>query len=201
MTADDFRPNEKSVVIEQDGLAAHRAGHRRRGTEVLKESVPVEAGEVVDATFMSAAALQAFLREQIERAKADDVLFSLHLKATMMKVSDPIIFGHAVQAFFPTLFAEHGDALLEAGLDPQQRPRRRSSPGAEKLGGERRRRSRPPSRRASPTAPSWRWSTPTRASPTCTSPATSSSTPHARDDPHLGPHVGSRRRARPTPSR
>ena len=67
---------------------------------------------------MDTAALQEFLREQIQRAKDDGVLFSLHLKATMMKVSDPIIFGHAVQAFFPKLFAEHGEVLLETGLDP-----------------------------------------------------------------------------------
>jgi isocitrate dehydrogenase len=80
--------------------------------------VPVQAGEVVDAAFMSAAALRAFLDQQIARAKAEDVLFSLHLKATMMKVSDPIIFGHAVRAFFPSLFAEYGEALAAAGGDP-----------------------------------------------------------------------------------
>ena len=84
---------------------------------------------------MDTAALQAFLGEQIQRAKADDVLFSIHLKATMMKVSDPIIFGHAVQAFFPKLFAEHGDVLLEAGLDPRNGLASIVS-GAEKLGGE-----------------------------------------------------------------
>ena len=72
---------------------------------------------------------------QIARAKADDVLFSVHLKATMMKVSDPIIFGHAVQAFFPTLFAEQGDALLEHGLDPSNGLGGILS-GAEKVGGE-----------------------------------------------------------------
>jgi len=104
-------------------------------TEVLKESVPVEAGEVIDATFMDTAALQAFLREQIARARDEGVLFSLHLKATMMKVSDPIIFGHAVQAFFPKLFAEQGEVLLEAGLDPSNGLASILS-GAEKLGGE-----------------------------------------------------------------
>ena len=97
--------------------------------------MPVQAGEVIDGTFMDTAALQAFLREQIARAKADEVLFSLHLKATMMKVSDPIIFGHAVQAFFPKLFAEQGEALLEAGLDPSNGLASILS-GAEKLGGE-----------------------------------------------------------------
>jgi isocitrate dehydrogenase len=102
---------------------------------VLKESVPVEAGEVIDATFMNTAALQEFLKEQIQRAKDDEVLFSIHLKATMMKVSDPIIFGHAVQAFFPRLFAEQGEVLLEAGLDPSNGLAAILS-GAEKLGGE-----------------------------------------------------------------
>ncbi|GAB3656011.1 NADP-dependent isocitrate dehydrogenase [Nocardioides korecus] len=118
MDADDFRHNELSVVVEQAGSLKVELV-TDSGTQVLKESIPVEAGEVVDATFMSASALQDFLRDQIARAKADDVLFSVHLKATMMKVSDPIIFGHAVQAFFPTLFAEQGEALLQHGLDPK----------------------------------------------------------------------------------
>ena len=117
MGAHDFRSNEKSVVIEKAGSLRIELV-TDAGTEVLKDSFPVEAGEVVDGTFMDTAALQSFLRDQIARAKADDVLFSVHLKATMMKVSDPIIFGHAVQAFFPTLFTENADALLEHGLDP-----------------------------------------------------------------------------------
>jgi isocitrate dehydrogenase len=139
MAADDFRHNEKSVVIEKEGTLRIELvpadGGGDDGIEVLKESMPVEAGEVVDGTFMNTAALQAFLGEQIERAKADDVLFSIHLKATMMKVSDPIIFGHAVQAFFPKLFAEQGEVLLEAGLDPSNGLASILS-GAEKLGGE-----------------------------------------------------------------
>ena len=118
MDADDFRHNEQSVVVEKAGSLRIELV-TDAGTEVLRDSVPVEAGEVVDATFMSTSALQDFLRAQIARAKADDVLFSVHLKATMMKVSDPIIFGHAVQAFFPTLFTEQADALLEHGLDPK----------------------------------------------------------------------------------
>ena len=76
------------------------------------------AGEVVDGTFMDVAALRRFLTEQVARAKADDVLFSLHLKATMMKVSDPILFGHAVQAFFPTLFEQYGEVLRSAEISP-----------------------------------------------------------------------------------
>ncbi len=134
MTADDFRSNEQSVVIEEAGELRIELVTDSE-THVLKESVPVEAGEVVDGTFMDTAALQDFLRTQIARAKDEGVLFSLHLKATMMKVSDPIIFGHAVQAFFPKLFAEHGDVLLEAGLDPSNGLASILT-GAEKLGGE-----------------------------------------------------------------
>ena len=118
MGADDFRSNEQSVVMEAaDTLRiVHTASD---GTEtVLKEGLEVEAGEVVDGTFMNVAALRRFLTEQIARAKADDVLFSVHLKATMMKVSDPIIFGHAVKAFFPTLFEQYGEQLAEAGISP-----------------------------------------------------------------------------------
>jgi isocitrate dehydrogenase len=85
---------------------------------VLKESVPVLAGEIVDATVMQVAHLHAFLADAIARAQADDVLFSVHLKATMMKVSDPIIFGHVVTAFLPEVFATYGQQLVAAGLSP-----------------------------------------------------------------------------------
>jgi len=118
MGADDFRANEQSVVIDaEDTLSiVHVAAD---GAEtVLKPSIPVLAGEVVDSTVMRVAALETFLREQIAAAKEQGVLFSLHLKATMMKVSDPILFGHAVRAFFPTLFTRYGDVLAEAGLSP-----------------------------------------------------------------------------------
>ncbi len=118
MDHDDFRSNEESVVMEQaDTLSVvHTAGD---GSEtVLKDDIAVEEGEVVDATFMSVGSLRRFLAEQIARAKAEDVLFSIHLKATMMKVSDPIIFGHAVKAFLPTLFEQYGDALDAAGVSP-----------------------------------------------------------------------------------
>ncbi|KUG56594.1 MULTISPECIES: NADP-dependent isocitrate dehydrogenase [Kocuria] len=116
MGADDFRDNEKSVVMEDDDTLTIRLVGEDGGTTVLKESVPVLAGEVVDGTVMRAEALDAFLAEQVERAKREDVLFSVHLKATMMKVSDPIIFGHVIEAFFPEVFATHGAALEEAGL-------------------------------------------------------------------------------------
>ncbi len=118
MGADDFRSNERSVVLDaEDTLSVvHVAAD---GTEtVLKEAIPVLAGEVVDATVMRVAALRRFLTEQVARAKAEDVLFSVHLKATMMKVSDPIIFGHVVQAFFPTLFEQYGEQLVAAGISP-----------------------------------------------------------------------------------
>ncbi len=118
MGKDDFFSNEKSVVISSDDSLTikHVAAD---GTEtVLKDGVKVLAGEVVDGTFMNVAALRRFLTEQIARAKAEDVLFSVHLKATMMKVSDPIIFGHVVQAFLPTLFEQYGEQLTAAGISP-----------------------------------------------------------------------------------
>ena len=118
MGHDDFRSNEKSVVLDSDDTLRIEHVAADGTTTVLKDDVAVLAGEVVDSTFMDVAALRRFLTEQIARAKAEDVLFSLHLKATMMKVSDPIIFGHAVQAFFPTLFEQYGEQLAAAGISP-----------------------------------------------------------------------------------
>ena len=118
MTADDFRHNEKSAVLAADDSLRIELVGDDGTTTVLRESVPVLAGEVVDATAMRVASLREFLTAQIARAKADDVLFSVHLKATMMKVSDPIIFGHVVRAFLPDVFAEHGATLAAAGLSP-----------------------------------------------------------------------------------
>ncbi len=118
MDTEDFRSNEKSAVLAQDGsLRIELLGDDGSST-VLRESVPVLTGEVVDATVMRVAALREFLTAQIARAKEEGVLFSVHLKATMMKVSDPIIFGHVVRAFLPELFAEYGDKLAAAGLSP-----------------------------------------------------------------------------------
>jgi isocitrate dehydrogenase len=114
----DFRSNEASVVIEDDDTLRIEHVAADGTVTVLKDSLPVLAGEVVDGTFMDVAALRRFLTEQVARAKADDVLFSLHLKATMMKVSDPILFGHAVQAFFPTLFEQYGEVLKAAEISP-----------------------------------------------------------------------------------
>jgi isocitrate dehydrogenase len=118
MGADDFRSTEKSAVIAADGALRIELAGDDGSTTVLRESVPVLAGEVVDASVMRVAALREFLTAQVARAKAEGVLFSVHLKATMMKVSDPIIFGHVVRAFFPETFAAHGAALAAAGLTP-----------------------------------------------------------------------------------
>ncbi|HEV2797864.1 MAG TPA: NADP-dependent isocitrate dehydrogenase, partial [Nocardioides sp.] len=116
MGHDDFRSNEQSVVLDgDDTLSIVHVGAGGEET-VLKEGLQVLQGEVVDATFMSAAALDAFLEEQVAKAEADGVLFSAHLKATMMKVSDPIIFGHVVRAYFRDVFAQHGENLAAAGL-------------------------------------------------------------------------------------
>jgi isocitrate dehydrogenase len=116
MGSDDFRDNEKSVIIDSDDTLTIRLRTAAGETTVLKESLPVLAGEIVDSTKMDAAALDEFVKEQIAQAKADGVLFSVHLKATMMKVSDPILFGKVIEAFFPEVFAEYGDVLAEAGL-------------------------------------------------------------------------------------
>jgi isocitrate dehydrogenase len=118
MDADDFRHNEKSVVVPGEGALTIRHVAADGTTTVLRDDVAVQPGEVVDATVMRAAALDRFLAAQVARAKEEDVLFSLHLKATMMKVSDPIIFGHAVRAFLPRVFERYGDALAAAGLSP-----------------------------------------------------------------------------------
>jgi isocitrate dehydrogenase len=118
MAGDDFRSTERSVVMSHEGTLRIELAAEDGTTIVLRESVPVLAGEVVDASVMRAAALREFLSAQVARAKAENVLFSVHLKATMMKVSDPIIFGHAVRAFFPKTFAEYGETLQSAGLNP-----------------------------------------------------------------------------------
>lgn len=118
MGHDDFFSNEKSVVLPAgDSLTIRHIA--ADGTEtVLKAGLNVLEGEIVDATFMSAKALDAFLADTLAQAKAENVLYSVHLKATMMKVSDPILFGHVVKAFFAEVFAKHGAALEAAGLTP-----------------------------------------------------------------------------------
>jgi isocitrate dehydrogenase len=117
MTDGDFRSTEQSVTVEREG--AVRIEHvAADGTiTALEETVPVLAGEVLDAAVMRSRALDEFLRAQIAEAKEAGVLFSVHLKATMMKVSDPIMFGHAVRVYFADLFAEHGAALASVGVN------------------------------------------------------------------------------------
>ncbi|CAB0721941.1 NADP-dependent isocitrate dehydrogenase [Corynebacterium diphtheriae] len=117
MDANDFRHNEKSVIMPAaDTLTIKHIA--TDGTEtILKDGLKVLEGEVIDGTFLSAKALDAFLTEQVQRAKNENVLFSAHLKATMMKVSDPIIFGHVVRAYSADVFATYGDQLNAAGLN------------------------------------------------------------------------------------
>ena len=117
MGADDFFSNEKSATL--DGAATAKIVlETASGETVLKEGVSYPAGTVVDATFMSASALDVFLAREIEKTKEEGVLFSLHMKATMMKVSDPIIFGHAVKQWLKPVFDKHGDRMKELGVNP-----------------------------------------------------------------------------------
>ena len=118
MGKNDFASNEKSVVLEKDDELTIRFTPAGGEAKVLKPAFKVLEGEVVDGTFMSVKALDAFLKEQVARAKDEGILFSAHLKATMMKVSDPIIFGRVVRAYFADLFEKYGDKLAEAGLSP-----------------------------------------------------------------------------------
>ncbi|STC69742.1 NADP-dependent isocitrate dehydrogenase [Corynebacterium pilosum] len=112
MDAADFRHNEKSVIMPADDTLTIKLNGK-----VLKDDLKVLEGEVIDGTYMSAKALDEFLLEQVKRAKEEGILFSAHLKATMMKVSDPIIFGHVVRAFFKDVYDKYGEQLLAAGLD------------------------------------------------------------------------------------
>ena len=117
MSSGDFRSNEKSLTINEAGDVRIEFVDDSGSVTVLKEKTPLLEGEVIDATVMSKKALIAFLEEQIADAKDKNVLFSLHMKATMMKVSDPIIFGHAVEIFFKDVFSKHAEALEEIGVE------------------------------------------------------------------------------------
>lgn len=117
MSGNDFFSNEVSCTLEAEA-SAKIIFETADGETVLKDGLSYPAGTVVDATFMSAAALKRFLAEQIEQTQADGTLFSLHLKATMMKVSDPILFGHGVTAFLAPVFEKHAAALAELGVNP-----------------------------------------------------------------------------------
>jgi isocitrate dehydrogenase len=117
MSEGDFRHNEQSVTVPAATTVRIEHTDTAGKKTVLKEGIALQAGEIIDSTRMSKKALVAFLAEQIEDAKAKGVLFSLHMKATMMKVSDPIIFGHAVRVFFAPVFEKHGEKLEALGVD------------------------------------------------------------------------------------
>ncbi|MGA1522315.1 MAG: NADP-dependent isocitrate dehydrogenase, partial [Ilumatobacteraceae bacterium] len=114
----DFRSNEQSTTVTADSTLRIEHVAEDGSVSVLKDAVPVLAGEVIDATFMDAEALRSFLDREIAEARSSGILLSLHMKATMMKVSDPIIFGHAVRAYFSKVFAEFGDELAAVGANP-----------------------------------------------------------------------------------
>ncbi|WP_372805927.1 NADP-dependent isocitrate dehydrogenase [Pontiella sp.] len=118
MSANDFFGNEKSVTLPDATTAKIELVQADGTTTVLKERLPLLAGEVIDATFMSAKALEDFLAGQVAATKDAGTLFSLHLKATMMKVSDPVIFGHCVKVFYKPVLEKHAAALAEVGFDP-----------------------------------------------------------------------------------
>ncbi|MDH4445761.1 MAG: NADP-dependent isocitrate dehydrogenase [Akkermansiaceae bacterium] len=113
----DFFSNEKSITVANATDVKIEFIGNDGTARILKESTPLKAGEILDGSFLSKAALVDFLASQITKAKADGVLFSLHMKATMMKVSDPIIFGHAVEVFFKDLIAKHTETLKSLGVD------------------------------------------------------------------------------------
>ncbi|MDQ2075438.1 NADP-dependent isocitrate dehydrogenase [Marinimicrobium sp. ABcell2] len=117
MSEGDFYGSEQSALIEQAGAVKIELTTADGKSQVLKEKVSVQAGEIIDAAVMSKNALRQFLKAQMDDAKQQDILFSLHLKATMMKVSDPIIFGHAVSVYYEDVFTRHADTLKELGVD------------------------------------------------------------------------------------
>jgi isocitrate dehydrogenase len=118
MKGGDFRSNEKSMTVAAaTDVKIEFVGQDGKAT-VLKPKVTLQANEIIDATFMSKRALRQFLEEQIEDAKKQGVLFSLHMKATMMKISDPKIFGHAVTVYYKDVFEKHGETLKKLGVDP-----------------------------------------------------------------------------------
>lgn len=117
MSEGDFYGSEKSVTVKEAGSAKIELVAADGSTTVLKEKVALQAAEVIDAAVMSGSKLSAFLEEEVAKAKAEDVLFSVHLKATMMKVSDPIIFGHAVSAYYKPVFEKHAATFKELGVD------------------------------------------------------------------------------------
>ena len=118
MTHGDFYGSEKSVTVAEPTIVNIEFEAENGAKSILKQNLALRAGEIIDTSVMNKKALVAFLKEQIADAKAQGVLFSVHLKATMMKVSDPVIFGHVVRAFFADVFANYGKELEKAGADP-----------------------------------------------------------------------------------
>ena len=117
MTDGDFYGNEKSIVIKEAGNVTIEFLDTSGATRVLKQNTPVLAGEILDASVMSCSALCAYFEQEMQTAKAEDVMLSLHLKATMMKVSDPIIFGHAVDVYYQEVFAKYADTFESLGIN------------------------------------------------------------------------------------
>ncbi len=118
MSSGDFFENEKSTTVAEAGNVRIEFVDQAGNITILKKGIPVQAGEIIDGTSMSRAALREFLAKEIDDAKAQDILFSVHLKATMMKVSDPIIFGHVVTVYFADVFEKHAATFAELGVDP-----------------------------------------------------------------------------------
>lgn len=117
MTSGDFRSNEQSVTINAATTVSIEFTSANGEKTILKDSLALQDGEIIDATFLNKKALQTFLAEQVKEAKEQGVLFSLHMKATMMKVSDPIIFGHTVKVFFAEVFEKHGATFSKLGVN------------------------------------------------------------------------------------
>src|SRR5439155_11824499 len=118
MKSGDFASNEQSVTVREATTVRIEFVDKDGAVTVLKDKIALKAGEVIDGTFMSRKQLVRFLEQQMEDAKKQGVLFSIHLKATMMKVSDPIIFGYAVRTFFREVFDKHAATFKEIGVDP-----------------------------------------------------------------------------------
>ena len=118
MESGDFYGSEKSITLAQAETVRIEFADAAGAVTVLKEKLPLQAGEVFDGTFMNVKALRVFIKEQIEAARKDNVLFSVHLKATMMKISDPVIFGHFVSVFYEDVFTKYADVFKEMGVNP-----------------------------------------------------------------------------------
>ena len=175
MHAGDFYHGEKSMTLDRARDVKMELITKSGKTIILKPKVSLLDREVIDSMFMSKKALLEFYEKEIEDARKTGVMFSLHVKATMMKVSHPIVFGHCVKIFYKDAFAKHAKTFEELGvnvnngmvdlytkIEPAQSQRTRSSATCTP---------------ATSTAPSWPWWTRPRASPTSTRPTTSSSTP------------------------